>query len=96
MHALGAVLAWRAAIIVDALGLAFATAHTGTAGAQRRATDDGGHGERRDKVDEGRKMAMTKSREEVRGREGEELREKGKKGRRSRGRRRCWFGGAEG
>lgn len=34
VHALGAVLAWRAAVLVDALGLALAAAHTGAAGSE--------------------------------------------------------------
>lgn len=49
VHAFGAVLAWCAAIIVDTFRLAFATTDTGAAGSQRRATDDGRHGEQDDK-----------------------------------------------
>lgn len=48
VHALGAVLAWRATIIIDTLRLAFATAHAGTAGSQRCATGNGRHGEQDD------------------------------------------------
>lgn len=45
VHALGAVLARRATILVDALGLAFATAHTGAASPEGgRAHNAGRHG----------------------------------------------------
>lgn len=40
MHALCAVLARSASVLVDALGLALSAAHAGTAGSQRRAADD--------------------------------------------------------
>lgn len=45
VHAFGTVFAGRAAIIVDTLSLPLATAHTGAAGSQRRATHDRRHGE---------------------------------------------------
>lgn len=43
MHALCAVLTRSAAILVDTLGLALAAADAGTAGAEGRGADDGGH-----------------------------------------------------
>lgn len=46
MHALCAVPTRRPTVLVDALGLAFATAHTGTAGSERRAADDRRHGDK--------------------------------------------------
>lgn len=39
VHAFRAVLARRAAILVDTFGLALAAAHTGTARSQRRSAD---------------------------------------------------------
>lgn len=45
MHALGTVFAWRAAVLVDALGFTLATANAGTAGAEGRGADDGSHRE---------------------------------------------------
>ena len=51
VHAFGAVLARRAAVLVDTLRLALAAADAGAAGAEGRGADDGGHrdggGERR-------------------------------------------------
>lgn len=43
MHAFGAVLARRAAVFVDALGLALAAAHTGAAGPEGGGSDNAGH-----------------------------------------------------
>lgn len=45
VHALGAVLARRSAVLVDTLGLALAAAHTGASRAEGSATDHAGrHG----------------------------------------------------
>jgi hypothetical protein len=46
MHALCAVLARGATVLVDALGLALSAAHAGAAGPQRRAANNRRHGER--------------------------------------------------
>lgn len=45
VHALCAVFARSAAVLVDALGLALPAADAGAAGPQGRAADDGRHGE---------------------------------------------------
>ena len=44
VHALGAVLAGRAPVFVDALGLAFPAAHTRATRAKGRRSHDRGHG----------------------------------------------------
>lgn len=101
VHALGAVLARRATIIVDTLRLALATAHAGTAGSQRCATGNRRHGDQdnsRMQYDsiQGTTVKRGPRREEVRWCVVEKLWENRRKGTEESGGRRWWFGDAVG